>query len=82
MTPFAKLEPVTRPFASSSRIADSTSRSTRGLSEHRPFESRSGSIGSTRPGKYTDVPRERASSSSARALLDVVRDVGDVDAER
>ena len=33
------------------------------------------------PGSRRDVPRERASSSSARPLLDVVRDVGDVDAE-
>ena len=40
-------------------------RSTSGFSEQIPFESVSGSIGTTKPGKYTDVPRFMASSSSA-----------------
>ena len=44
-------ECTTRPDLSRSRIADRTRRSTRGLSEQSPFESRSGSIGRTRPGK-------------------------------
>ena len=40
------------------------SRSTSGLIEHSPFESRSGSIGMTRRGKYTELPRSRDSRSS------------------
>ncbi|CPO22510.1 Uncharacterised protein [Bordetella pertussis] len=35
----------------------STRRSTLGLSEHSPLDSTSGSIGITRRGKYTLVPR-------------------------
>jgi hypothetical protein len=40
-------------------------RSTAGFSEHRPFDSFSGSIGITRRGKYTEVERSIASVSSA-----------------
>ena len=54
-------------------------RSTSGLSEHRPLDSSSGSIGITRRGKYTEVPRSRASRSSAIAVAHVVADVGDGD---
>ena len=36
-----------------------------GFNEHRPLDSDSGSIGTTRSGKYTDVPRRVASWSSA-----------------
>jgi len=43
----------------------SVRRSTAGLSEHRPFDSFSGSIGITRRGKYTEVLRSSASASSA-----------------
>src|SRR6267143_254590 len=53
-----------RPAASNSISALITSRSSRGFSEHIPFESASGSIGTARSGKYTDVPRSRASPSS------------------
>ena len=52
-------------------------RSTSGLSEHRPFESFSGSIGITRRGKYTEVPRSRASRVERVAVAHVVADVGD-----
>ncbi len=40
-------------------------RSTAGFSEHRPLDSFSGSIGITRRGKYTEVLRSSASTSSA-----------------
>ena len=40
-------------------------RSSRGRSEHRSLEMRSGSIGTTRSGKYTELPRVSASRSSA-----------------
>jgi hypothetical protein len=40
-------------------------RSTSGFSEQMPFDSFSGNIGTTRFGKYTEVPRNCASSSSA-----------------
>jgi hypothetical protein len=42
------------------------SRSTSGLSEHSSLDSSSGSIGITRRGKYTDVPRSRASGRARR----------------
>ena len=38
-----------------------------GFNEHRWFETFSGSIGMTRSGKYTDVPRHRASMSIAES---------------
>jgi len=41
------------------------SRSVFGLREHKWFETFSGSMGRTRSGKYTDVPRMRASRSIA-----------------
>ncbi|MCY1441220.1 hypothetical protein D9M71_575260 [compost metagenome] len=40
-------------------------RSTWGFSEHRPLDSSSGSIGTTRSGKYTELPRCWASTSRA-----------------
>ena len=40
-------------------------RSTSGFSEQMPLLSVSGSIGTTKPGKYTEVARSCASSSSA-----------------
>ena len=43
---------------------ESAKRSTFGLSEQMPFDSFAGSIGITRSVKYTEVPREKASSSS------------------
>ena len=42
-----------------------TSLSSRGFSEQSPFDSSSGSIGITWPGKYTELPRAWASTSSA-----------------
>ncbi len=39
-------------------------RSTLGFSEQMPLDSVSGSIGTTKPGKYTEVARCCASSSS------------------
>ncbi len=41
------------------------SRSTFGCSEHNTFDSANGSMGMTRVGKYTLVPRSRALASSA-----------------
>ncbi len=56
-----------------------TSRSTSGLSEQRPFDSRSGSIGITRRGKYTEVDRIARLGVDRVAVADVVRHVGDRD---
>ena len=50
-----------------------------GFSEHSPFDSASGSIGTTRSGKYTDVPRARASRSSGVVGSHIVAHVGDRD---
>ncbi len=58
-----------RPRASISISTENVSRSTRGLSEQMPLDSRSGSMGTARPGKYTDVPRSNASRSSALASV-------------
>ena len=55
------------------------SRSTCGLSEHSPFDSTSGSMGITRRGKYTELPRLSASRSSASRVFHVMADVGDRD---
>ena len=55
------------------------SRSTSGLSEHSPLDSFSGSIGITRRGKYTELPRSRASRVERVAVLHVVAHVGDRD---
>jgi len=65
ITPHANSDATISPFASRSRIALTTSRSSFGFSEQIPLESSSGSMGTARFGKYTEVPRRRASRSSA-----------------
>ncbi len=44
-------------------------RSTWGLSEQSPLDRASGSMGITRSGKYTELPRFSASASSAEPTL-------------
>ena len=53
-------------------------RSCPGTSEHAPLDSASGSIGSTSPGTYTDVPRRNASRSTAEPGRHERRHVRDV----
>lgn len=61
------VELVAGQLASLGQVISQTmaSRSTSGFSEQRPLDSTSGSIGITRSGKYTELPRLAASSSSA-----------------
>ena len=61
-----RVEPVLpdRPFGADLHVADHAQPVHRGLSEQSSLDSASGSIGITRRGKYTDVPRSRASRSS------------------
>ena len=61
----SRLVCTTLPASSMSISALMVNLSSSGRSEHTPLESCSGSIGSTRPGKYTLVPRRYASRSSA-----------------
>ena len=51
------------PSRSTSIMADSVSFSVPACSEHEPLDSVSGSMGTTRSAKYTDVPRLMASWS-------------------
>ncbi|CAM5217286.1 hypothetical protein CDEF62S_00471 [Castellaniella defragrans] len=54
-----------------------TSRSTSGFSEQMPLDKASGSMGMTRRGKYTLVPRSIASASRAESGRYIVAHVGD-----
>ena len=54
---------MTSPLALTDMSQTMHNRSTFGFSEHRPFDNTSGSIGTTRSGKYTDVDRLMASLS-------------------
>ena len=58
---------------------DRRSRSRPGSRLQRSDESRSGSIGSTRPGRYTEVARRAASASIAPPVGHERRHIGDVD---
>ena len=60
-----KLAFFTLPSASTLMSHTTHSLSTRGFSEQSPFDNTSGSMGTTRSGKYTDVPRVIAWLSSA-----------------
>ena len=75
--PSKKVERVTLPSALTRISQTMQSRSTFGFSEHRPFDSTSGSIGTTRSGKYTDVPRRYGFLVQRCAHLHVVGNVGD-----
>ena len=70
---------VTSPSRSTCMSQTKHRRSTFGFSEQMPLDSVSGSIGTTKPGKYTEVARLVASSSSGVPGSHVVRDVGDRD---
>ena len=64
MTDFVILKLFTSPSSLTLIMQDRVSLSSPGTSEQIPFESRSGSIGITLSGRYTLVPRARASVSS------------------
>jgi hypothetical protein len=53
------------PSGATSISAVTAARSTFGLREHTSLERRSGSIGATVPGRYTELPRYAACSSKA-----------------
>ena len=57
MTPSWNSERTTRPLPSISITTDCVSRSTPSTRLQTPEESACGSMGTTRSGKYTDVPR-------------------------
>ena len=70
---------LTSPSRSTCMSQTKHRRSTLGFSEQMPLDSVSGSIGTTKPGKYTEVARSCASSSSGVPGTHVMRDVGDRD---
>ena len=65
MTDFANLRAVISPSRSKVMNTENASLSSPGTSEHTPFESASGSMGTTRSQKYTLVDLRYASPSSA-----------------
>src|SRR3546814_11059447 len=70
------LEFVTWPLRSTCMSQTKHRRSTFGFSEQMPLDRVSGSIGTTKPGKYTDVARFCASSSSGVSGRSEERRVG------
>ncbi len=63
MTVSLNLKALTSPDRVTSMNADSASRGSPSTNEQMPFESCSGNIGSTFPGRYTLVARSTASLS-------------------
>ena len=65
MTASTNVDLLTLPSLSIRMSHTMQRRSTFGLSEHKPLDNTSGNIGTTRSGKYTDVPRVVACLSRA-----------------